>query len=61
MQDLLADLGGRLQACSLSCQHRTQPDCNTEGVRSMMDILMIGIGVLFFALSLAYVQACDRL
>jgi len=29
--------------------------------RSMMDILMIGIGVLFFALSLAYTTACDRL
>jgi len=27
----------------------------------MMDIVLIGIGVLFFALSLAYTRACDRL
>jgi hypothetical protein len=28
---------------------------------SMMDIVLIGIGVLFFALSFAYTRACDRL
>jgi len=27
----------------------------------MMDIVLIGIGVLFFALSFAYTRACDRL
>jgi hypothetical protein len=27
---------------------------------SMLDIVLIGIGVLFFALSLAYTNACDR-
>lgn len=26
-----------------------------------MDIIMLGIGVLFFAVSLAYVRACDRI
>jgi len=26
----------------------------------MLDIVLIGIGVLFFALSLAYTNACDR-
>ena len=28
---------------------------------SMMDIIMIAIGVVFFALSIGYVYACDRL
>jgi hypothetical protein len=28
---------------------------------SMLDIVLIGIGVLFFALSFAYANACDRL
>jgi len=27
----------------------------------MMDIVLIGIGVLFFALSFAYTRACDHL
>jgi hypothetical protein len=27
----------------------------------MLDIVLIGIGVLFFALSFAYTRACDRL
>ncbi|TPM25578.1 hypothetical protein FJ967_32535 [Mesorhizobium sp. B2-3-4] len=26
-----------------------------------MDVVVVGIGVLFFALSLAYVKACDRI
>lgn len=29
--------------------------------RSMMDILLIGIGVLFFILCIAYTKACDSL
>jgi hypothetical protein len=28
---------------------------------SMMDVVMMAIGFLFFALSIAYVYACDRL
>ena len=28
---------------------------------SMMDVIMIAIGVVFFALSIGYVYACDRL
>jgi hypothetical protein len=28
---------------------------------SMMDLIMIAIGVVFFALSIGYVYACDRL
>jgi len=28
---------------------------------STMDVIVIGIGVLFFALSFAYVKACDRI
>jgi len=27
----------------------------------MMDIVMLAIGLVFFALSIAYVYACDRL
>jgi len=27
----------------------------------MMDVIMLGIGFLFFALSIGYVYACDRL
>ncbi len=29
--------------------------------RSMMDILLVGIGVLFFLLCVAYTKACDSL
>jgi hypothetical protein len=28
---------------------------------SMMDVIMIAIGLVFFALSIGYVYACDRL
>jgi hypothetical protein len=28
---------------------------------SMLDVIMIAIGVVFFALSIGYVYACDRL
>ena len=28
---------------------------------SMMDVIMIAIGIVFFALSIGYVYACDRL
>jgi len=28
---------------------------------AMMDVVMLAIGFVFFALSLAYVYACDRL
>jgi hypothetical protein len=31
------------------------------GEISMMDVIMIAIGVVFFALSIGYVYACDRL
>ena len=33
----------------------------TEVRNSTMDIIVIGIGVLFFALSFVYVKACDRI
>ncbi|MBB3285452.1 hypothetical protein FHT91_000410 [Rhizobium sp. BK347] len=29
--------------------------------RSMMDIILVGIGVLFFLLCVAYTKACDSL
>ncbi len=32
-----------------------------KGAGSMLDIVLIGIGILFFALSFAYTKACDRL
>jgi len=28
---------------------------------SVMDIILVGLGLLFFALSLVYVKACDRI
>ena len=31
------------------------------GENSMMDVIMLAIGVVFFALSIGYVYACDRL
>jgi hypothetical protein len=31
------------------------------GDTSMMDVVMIAIGIVFFALSIGYVYACDRL
>jgi hypothetical protein len=31
------------------------------GEISMMDVIMIAIGVVFFAVSIGYVYACDRL
>jgi hypothetical protein len=31
------------------------------GEISMMDVIMIAFGVVFFALSIGYVYACDRL
>ncbi|MEP6565927.1 MAG: hypothetical protein ABJB10_12380 [Mesorhizobium sp.] len=40
-------------------------DCSAkykaEARNSTMDIIVVGIGVLFFALSFAYVKACDRI
>lgn len=33
---------------------------NEQGTHAM-DIIVIGIGVLFFALSFAYIKACDIL
>ncbi|RWE78886.1 MAG: hypothetical protein EOS63_16740 [Mesorhizobium sp.] len=32
-----------------------------EQGRPAMDLIVLGIGILFFALSLAYVKACDRI
>jgi hypothetical protein len=34
---------------------------NNQGSRSMMDIILVGIGVLFFLLCVAYTKACDSL
>jgi hypothetical protein len=31
------------------------------GEISMMDVIMLAIGAVFFALSIGYVYACDRL
>ncbi|KQS88022.1 hypothetical protein ASG68_06685 [Rhizobium sp. Leaf453] len=33
----------------------------TKELEPMLDIVLIGIGILFFALSFAYTKACDRL
>jgi hypothetical protein len=33
----------------------------TVGSTAMMDVVMLAIGVIFFALSIAYVYACDLL
>jgi hypothetical protein len=32
-----------------------------RGVKSMLDVLMLVLGIGFFALSVAYALACDRL
>jgi len=42
-------------ACSTFCRHALARR------HSMMDVIMIAIGVVFFALSIGYVYACDRL
>ncbi|MGX5801864.1 hypothetical protein ACWGS9_11520 [Bradyrhizobium sp. Arg314] len=34
-------------------------DTNEKQGTPAMDLLVLGIGILFFALSLAYVKACD--
>jgi len=34
---------------------------NNPESRSMMDIILLGTAVVFFALCFAYTQACDRL
>jgi hypothetical protein len=42
---------------------RYPPACGQAFARrnSMMDVIMIAIGFVFFALSIGYVYACDRL
>ena len=40
---------------------RPQVEMQGEARNSTMDIIVIGIGVLFFALSFAYIKACDSL
>jgi hypothetical protein len=39
------------------CRHEAQ-DASEENT---MDVIVIGIGILFFALSFAYIKACDIL
>jgi hypothetical protein len=46
-----------LRAADLSRQHAGY----LLGEISMMDVIMIAIGLVFFALSIGYVYACDRL
>jgi len=36
-------------------------DKNGKQGTPAMDLIVLGIGILFFALSLAYVKACDRI
>lgn len=45
----------RVAPFGLSCS------AQTKGVRMMIDVILIGIAVVFFALCFAYTQACDRL
>ncbi|TIU88945.1 MAG: hypothetical protein E5V86_16360 [Mesorhizobium sp.] len=37
------------------------PQTQSGKGRPAMDLIVLGIGILFFALSLAYVKACDRI
>ncbi|TXI01487.1 MAG: hypothetical protein E6Q76_17055 [Rhizobium sp.] len=46
------------QGCSPSFLHST---ITIKESRSMMDIILVGIGVLFFLLCVAYTKACDSL
>jgi hypothetical protein len=43
--------------------HRTTPSCTALATRSikMLDLVMLAIGLGFFALSVGYTIACDRL
>jgi hypothetical protein len=45
-----------------SDMHRTgHGACVPQGASTMLDLIMLAIGVGFFALSVAYVYACERL
>jgi hypothetical protein len=47
-----------------ACRHRASASTLQElsaRSTSMMDVVMIAIGLVFFALSIGYVYACDRL
>ncbi|RUU11507.1 hypothetical protein EOD23_10315 [Mesorhizobium sp. USDA-HM6] len=39
------------------CRRKSQ----AKARNAIMDLIVLGIGILFFALSLAYVKACDRI
>lgn len=43
-----------------TCKAGPAPNSNTR-ITAMMDLVLIGTGILFFALSVAYVKACDAL
>jgi hypothetical protein len=48
----------------ITCRHRASASTLQElfaRSTSMMDVIMIAIGIVFFALSIGYVYACDRL
>jgi hypothetical protein len=44
-----------------SGRHLLAPRQISLGDTSMMDVIMIAIGIVFFALTIGYVYACDRL
>jgi hypothetical protein len=53
-----------LNQIELACRHRASaktPQELSARSTSMMDVIMIAIGFVFFALSIGYVYACDRL
>jgi hypothetical protein len=49
------------RACARSPQQLPASCRLLLGDIPMMDVIMIAIGVVFFALSIGYVYACDRL
>jgi hypothetical protein len=51
--------GARSRAVLTACSQQAQ-STNGKGTPAM-DLIVLGIGILFFALSLAYVKACDRI
>ena len=58
---------GKLIACPAGSFHvRFPPRVQADGQppnrsTAMMDLVLIGTGILFFALSVAYIKACDAL
>jgi hypothetical protein len=41
--------------------HRRHAEANCQGACKMMDLIMLALGLAFFALTVGYTIACDRL